>query len=121
MPKCRKCGKGPKEIGGYLKRVNVLGQPGQWECRPGCDIQMSDDDKVLASLRPEWAPDPGWPPEQRLKVIDLLATVAYRHMDAGQRGLAGNALFAIRELATETPEQLEEALRGLILEIGDAA
>jgi hypothetical protein len=38
--KCRLCGKGPLEIGGYLQRVNEKGMPGIWECRPSCGANL---------------------------------------------------------------------------------
>jgi hypothetical protein len=49
-PKCRRCGKGVSEIGGYLERVNEKGIPGIWECRPSCEAKMSDVKAMLAAI-----------------------------------------------------------------------
>lgn len=48
--KCRLCGKGATEIRGYLKRVNEKGVKGIWECRPSCDADLSEDDRVIAAI-----------------------------------------------------------------------
>lgn len=48
--KCRKCGKGANEIGGFLKRVNEKGVPGIWECRPACAVEMTLEDRLLCAL-----------------------------------------------------------------------
>lgn len=48
--KCRLCGKGVTEIRGYLKRMNELGVEGIWECRPSCDAELSDEERVVAAI-----------------------------------------------------------------------
>lgn len=50
MMKCRLCGKGPNEIRGYLKRVNELGVDGIWECRPSCDADLSQEERIVAAI-----------------------------------------------------------------------
>lgn len=50
MMKCRKCNKGPNEIGGYLERVNAKGQPGIWQCAPNCDADMPPDERLLSAI-----------------------------------------------------------------------
>jgi len=47
---CRKCGKNANETGGYLKRINPLGEIGIWECYPSCDAEVSFETKVLLAL-----------------------------------------------------------------------
>ena len=47
---CRKCGKGPHAIGGYLQRVNEKGVPGIWECRPNCEADLPQDTRVLLAI-----------------------------------------------------------------------
>lgn len=51
--KCRLCGKGPLEIGGYLTRVNEKGVEGIWECRPSCDADLPPDTRLLMALEIE--------------------------------------------------------------------
>lgn len=48
--KCRLCGKGPNEIRGYLKRMNELGVDGIWECRPSCDADLSQEERIVAAI-----------------------------------------------------------------------
>jgi ribosomal protein L37AE/L43A len=48
--KCRKCNKGADEIGGYLQRVNETGVSGIWECRPSCDAEFSNGERVVAAI-----------------------------------------------------------------------
>lgn len=46
---CRLCSRHCGEIGGYLSRVNPLGElPAVWECRPDCKALMSNDGKRVA-------------------------------------------------------------------------
>lgn len=49
-PRCRKCGKGVFETGGYLHRVNEKGVAGVWECRPSCDAKLTNSEAVLAAI-----------------------------------------------------------------------
>lgn len=51
--KCRLCGKGIEEIGGYLHRVNEKGVPGIWECRPTCDADLPQETNLLLALEGE--------------------------------------------------------------------
>lgn len=51
--KCRLCGKGPNEIRGYLARVNEFGVPGIWECRPSCNADLSQEERVIAAIEGE--------------------------------------------------------------------
>lgn len=53
---CRKCGKTPHQIQGFLKRVNEKGVPGIWECRPSCDANLTQDEALIAAV--ESTPDP---------------------------------------------------------------
>jgi hypothetical protein len=48
--RCHKCGKGAREIGCYLQRVNETGVKGIWECRPFCGANMTPNERVLAAL-----------------------------------------------------------------------
>lgn len=48
--KCRKCGKGLSEVGGFLERVSPKGEPGVWECRPDCNVSMTDSQKLEAAV-----------------------------------------------------------------------
>lgn len=48
--KCRKCGKGANEIGGYLTRVNEKGVDGVWECRPFCKSQLDQEEKLVLAV-----------------------------------------------------------------------
>jgi hypothetical protein len=48
--KCRLCGKGALEIRGYLKRMNEKGVEGIWECRPSCDADLSEEERVIAAI-----------------------------------------------------------------------
>lgn len=50
---CRKCGKGPNEIGGYLTRVNEKGVAGIWECRPSCDADLPQETNLLLAIEEE--------------------------------------------------------------------
>lgn len=47
---CRLCGKNAHEIKGFLHRVNEKGVPGIWECRPSCEAQLGNDERLLAAL-----------------------------------------------------------------------
>ncbi len=49
-PTCRLCGKGAREIGGYLTRVNETGVDGVWECRPSCDAQLSFEANLMMAI-----------------------------------------------------------------------
>lgn len=51
--KCRLCGKDATEIRGYLARVNELGVDGVWECRPSCDADLSDEERIIAAIEGE--------------------------------------------------------------------
>ena len=51
--KCRICGKGVLEIGGYLTRVNEKGVPGIWECRPMCGADLPQDTKLMLAITGE--------------------------------------------------------------------
>ena len=53
---CRRCGRNAHQIGGYLERMNAKGQPGVWECRPGCWSQMTPDEAMLAAVEGPAAP-----------------------------------------------------------------
>lgn len=49
--KCHICGKHISDCGGWLERVNQIGVPGVWECRPGCDSpMMSWGDALIAAI-----------------------------------------------------------------------
>ncbi len=49
--RCKICGKSATEINGWLMRVNQIGVvPGEFECRPSCDVSLSDDDRLLAAI-----------------------------------------------------------------------
>ena len=49
--KCRTCGKGIAEIGGYLTRVNPKGEvPAVWECRPNCSADLPQDTRLLLAI-----------------------------------------------------------------------
>lgn len=48
--KCRLCGNGIEEIGGYLHRVNEKGVPCIWECRPTCKADLPQDTNLLLAL-----------------------------------------------------------------------
>jgi hypothetical protein len=45
--KCRLCNKGANDIGGWLKRVNPLGEIGIWECRPSCDAVLLGINRLI--------------------------------------------------------------------------
>lgn len=50
--KCRICGAGLHECSGYLARVNEKGEPGAWECRPGCASPgMSNEEKLAEAMK----------------------------------------------------------------------
>lgn len=51
--KCRKCGKGAQEIGGYLHRINEKGCAGIWECRPTCDADLSFETNLMLAIAGE--------------------------------------------------------------------
>jgi len=51
--KCRICGKGVLEIGGYMARVNEKGVPGIWECRPMCGADLPQDTKLMLAITGE--------------------------------------------------------------------
>ena len=51
--KCRLCGKGVFETGGYLGRVNALGEIGIWECRPTCGADLTQETKLLLAIEGE--------------------------------------------------------------------
>lgn len=48
--KCRLCGKDANHIKGYLKLVSPKEQPSVWECRPSCDSQMTDNERVVLAI-----------------------------------------------------------------------
>ena len=48
--KCRLCGKGVLEIGGYLGRVNETGVDGIWECRPMCGADLTQEVRIMAAI-----------------------------------------------------------------------
>lgn len=49
--KCQLCGKDAFTCHGWLQRVNPLGVPGIWECRPSCDSPpMDQGDALLAAI-----------------------------------------------------------------------
>ena len=48
--KCQLCGKSIQEIGGYLHRVNEKGVPGIWECRPSCNVKLTQEENLLLAL-----------------------------------------------------------------------
>lgn len=48
--KCQLCGKSIQEIGGYLHRVNEKGVPGIWECRPSCNVKLTQGENLLLAL-----------------------------------------------------------------------
>jgi hypothetical protein len=50
LPLCRLCGKNVWQIGGYLHRVNKLGEDPLWECRPSCTAEMPFEIAVLKML-----------------------------------------------------------------------
>jgi hypothetical protein len=50
---CKKCGRGPHEIGGYLTRVNEKGVPGIFECAPNCEADLPSDVAVLLAIEGE--------------------------------------------------------------------
>lgn len=50
MAKCRLCGKGPFEIGGYLQRINPKGEDGIFECRPSCDAKITNEEKIISAI-----------------------------------------------------------------------
>jgi hypothetical protein len=49
--RCRLCKANAQECGGYLARMNAKGQPGVWECRPSCTVDMHPDDALLAAIK----------------------------------------------------------------------
>lgn len=51
--KCRLCGRGLSQIGGYLQRTNEKGVPGNWECRPTCDADLPKETSVLLAVEGE--------------------------------------------------------------------
>jgi len=51
--KCRLCGKGAQEIGGYLHRVNEKGVIGIWECRPNCHADLPFETNLLLAIAAE--------------------------------------------------------------------
>ena len=55
--KCRLCGRGANDAPGYLARVNELGVPGVWECRPACGVPTAEH-PILAALADSVAPPP---------------------------------------------------------------
>lgn len=48
--KCRLCGKSALEIQGWLERVNDVGIPGLWECRPSCKARLMQDECLLGAI-----------------------------------------------------------------------
>ena len=56
--KCRRCGKGLNEVGGYLERVNAKGQKGVWQCVPSCAATMSQDERLLSAIEGKWRDRP---------------------------------------------------------------
>lgn len=55
--RCRLCGRGIDEAS-WLTRVNETGQPGVWECRPTCGIQVPQEDALLAAIEDDTSSDP---------------------------------------------------------------
>lgn len=51
--KCRLCGRGLNQIGGYLQRVNEKGVAGVWECRPTCEADLIEETAVLLAVEGE--------------------------------------------------------------------
>lgn len=51
--KCRLCGRGVFECGGYLERVS-----GVWECRPSCSAKLSNSEAILAAIEGPKKEDP---------------------------------------------------------------
>lgn len=49
---CRLCGKDQHQTGGYLQRVNEKGVEGVWECRPDCEVKLSDEEALLLIVDP---------------------------------------------------------------------
>jgi hypothetical protein len=47
---CRLCNKPAYETQAVQVRVNELGVPGIWECRPICGAQLDHDDAVIAAI-----------------------------------------------------------------------
>lgn len=59
MAKCRKCGRSQDECGGYLRRVNPVGElPALWECWPTCGAEIPQEEALLAAIE-------GDPPEKQ--------------------------------------------------------
>ncbi|MFZ5699695.1 MAG: hypothetical protein ACOY9J_13470 [Pseudomonadota bacterium] len=48
--KCRICGRGLGQIGGYLQRVNEKGVPGVWECSPTCAADLPTETVLLMAV-----------------------------------------------------------------------
>lgn len=47
---CRLCGKSAQEIQVWLERVNEVGIPGIWECRPSCEARLTQDERLLGAI-----------------------------------------------------------------------
>ena len=50
MAICSLCGKDSFETGGWLERVNEKGVMGKWECRPSCEAELSNDNRLLGAI-----------------------------------------------------------------------
>lgn len=48
--KCSICGKNALNCSGWLQRVNPLGVPGVWECRPGCNAPAISQEEALLTV-----------------------------------------------------------------------
>lgn len=47
---CHKCGKTPHEVHGWLERINEMGTPGIWECRPYCGAALTSTEALLGAI-----------------------------------------------------------------------
>ena len=68
--KCRLCGKGAQEIGGYLHRVNKTGEAGIWECRPTCDADLPFELNLILAIK-------GEPPAPAMTYDEMHAVAQY--------------------------------------------